>query len=124
MKSYGEDKGSGIRVCLPVELMNNMLNDHLASAPQSERARLNETLYHVLDDYISLLRLRHELRRSRPHWPARKFEEVLKTENRFAWWPGIIDGHRDDVLKFDLQHKIRDTIRAFENTAAPGGGCD
>ncbi|KAF1919968.1 hypothetical protein BDU57DRAFT_442892 [Ampelomyces quisqualis] len=98
-------------------MLLDMLDEHLGASSPAERGRLDEVLYDIVSDYITLVELLWTIRTHMPLYASRTIDECAQTENSLFWRQAKHRHHKKHVSS----EKAIEALRKFQNTAPPSG---
>jgi len=98
-------------------MLLDMLDDHLSASSSAERGRLDDVLYEIVSDFVTLIELLLTIRTHMPLYASRTAEDCVQTERGLFW----------KLRKTNNREKSPDSLgaraalRKFQNTAPPSG---
>jgi hypothetical protein len=98
-------------------MLLDMLDDHLATSTPAERGRLDDILYEIVSDYVTLIELLWAIRTHMPLYASRTIEDCAQTEHGLFWRQAKRRHHKTSMD----QNSAVDALRKFQNTAPPSG---
>jgi hypothetical protein len=98
-------------------MLLDMLDEHLAKSTPAERGRLDDVLYDVVSDYVTLIEQLWAIRTHMPLYASRTIEDCAQTEHGIFW----MQAKRRHQKKSMNQDGTVDALRKFQNTAPPSG---
>jgi hypothetical protein len=98
-------------------MLLDMLDDHLSASSSAERGRLDDVLYELVSDFVTLIELLCTIRIHMPLYASRTAKDCVQTEHGLFWKLGKSDNMEDPPDS----HGARAALRKFQNTAPPSG---